>query len=78
MTISFIPSDVDPQKRASTRQIVILFLIGLIFFFLPIQNTTLYIICTIIGFFSLMTAMILIPMNMSIGKNTDEFNDVQE
>lgn len=78
MTISFIPSDVDPQKRASTRQIIILFLIGLIFFFLPTQNTTLYIICTIIGFFSLMTAMILIPMNMSISKNTDEFNDIQE
>lgn len=78
MLISFVPSDVDPEKRASTHKIVFLLIIGLVFFFLPLQNSVLYIISTIIGFFSLMIGMILIPINMSITKNTDEFNDIQE
>ena len=78
LSISFLPTDVDPSKYLSTKVIMTYILLGLILLLFPFTNTYLYIIFTPIGFVLLIIGLLYTRVGMSISANKDEFNNIQE
>ena len=78
LACSFIPTNVLPTKHISAKITISLLLLGVILFYFPFVNPLLYIIFTIIGFFMLMFGFLSIRTGMTINKNKDEFNTLQE
>ena len=78
LACSFIPTNVLPTKHISAKITISLLLLGVILFYFPFVNPLLYIIFTIIGFFMLLFGFLSIRTGMTIYKNKDEFNTLQE
>lgn len=78
LAIGYIPSDIGAQKEPRPVIVLLLILSGLVSFYFPTHNYTLFIILTFYGFIALLLGFLSIRLNDHMEPNSDVFNNVQE
>lgn len=78
LLISYLPTDADARVQVGKKTIIILLITGCICFFFPFVNSCLYIILTSYGFFAILLGCLYIHTGISVKKNKDEFNNIQQ